>query len=380
MSFNSQYPSVAYLKEKTEKRIPHFAYDYLRSGCSDERALHRTTDDFGDVLLQEHFVRPVIKNPDIKTTFCGIEYDMPFGVAPIGLQGLMWPDAPLILARTAKKYNIPYVLSTLSSHSMEEVAKASEGEALFQLYNPDDDDIQADLVRRAKEGQYRALIVTADIASFGYRSRDIRNGLAMPPRMTPKNIWSILTHPTWAWNMMFAGVPRMRTLLPYMESGSMQGMAQFVNDKMMGGVSIEQLKKLRDMWDGPFVVKGVLGEQDIEKCIAVGVDGIIVSNHGGRQLDAGQTAISVMPKLVKTFGKRTNISFDSGIRSGTDIACALASGAEMTFSGRAFVYGVSAIGKKGGDHVVEMFKQQLEQAMCQMGCEKIADLPKFVVK
>ena len=380
MSFNHNYPTVDYLKEKTAKRIPHFAYDYLRSGCSDERALRRTTGEFDGVLLQEHFVRPVIKQPDIKASFCGLKYDMPFGVAPIGLQGLMWPDAPLHLARSAKKYNIPYILSTLSSHSIEEVAKASEGEALFQLYNPDDADIQKDIMRRVKESQYRALIVTADIASFGYRARDIKNGLAMPPRMTAHNIWEILTHPAWALNMLVAGVPRMRTLLPYMESGSMQGMAQFVNDKMMGGVSMEQLKILRDMWDGPFIVKGVLGEPDMEKCIQAGVDGVIVSNHGGRQLDAGQTAISVLPSLVKKYGKKVHISFDSGIRSGTDIACALASGAEMTFSGRPFVYGVSAIGKKGGDHVAEMFQKQLEQAMCQIGCDKISDLPKFLVK
>lgn len=381
MAYHTQYPSVKHLKAKAKKRVPHFAFDYLEGGCSDERSLARTTSELADVRLQEHFVRPALKNPDIQASFCGIDFDMPIGISPIGMQGLVWPDAPMMLARAAKKYNVPYILSTVSTHSIEEIAETSEGHALFQLYNPEDPKIRKDILERVRSNHYRALIVTADIASFGYRPRDISNGLSIPPKVSLANLYQACIHPTWSLNMLMAGgMPKLRTLVPYMAQDSLQGMAEFMNDKMMGGVSEDNLKSIRKQWDGPLVLKGVLGEHDIKKAIELGMDGVIVSNHGARQLDAGQTSISVLPELVQKYGKQIEITFDSGIQSGTDIACALASGAKFTFSGRGFTYGVAAMGERGAGHTIEMFERQLKQAMCQMGCKKIADLPKFLVK
>ena len=379
--FDTRYPSVTDLKIKAKKRIPNFAFDYLEGGCSDERSLRKTMADFDKIFLKENFVREILKNPNIRASFCGIEYDAPFGISPIGLQGLMWPNAPLILAKAAKDYKIPYVLSTVSTNSIEEVAKISEGQALFQLYNPACTDIRDDIIRRLKENQYRALIVTADVASFGYRPRDIRNGLSILPKITLNHIIQAITHPTWSLNMLFTGgAPKLRTLLPYMKQDNMQDMASFMNEKMMGGVSMEQLKAIRNLWHGPLIVKGILTEHDMEKCIDIGADGVVVSNHGARQMDAGQTAISVLPLLVQKYSKRIHISFDSGIQSGTDIACALASGAKFVFSGRSFVYGVSALGQSGAGHTIEMFEHQLSQVMRQIGCEKISDLSNFLVK
>lgn len=379
--FNTQYPSVRHLKAKAKKRVPSFSFDYLEGGASDERALHRTTADLADVRLRENFVRPALKDPDIRANFCGIDYDMPFGVAPIGYQGIIWPNAPIILARAAKQYNIPYMLSTMSTSSIEDIAEASEGHALFQLYNPTDVDIRNDIIRRIKETNYRALIVTADIAAMGYRPRDIKNGFSLPPAMTLHHILQVLTHPTWALGILgTGGMPTFKNIRPYMKDNTWADRATIINDKMIGGVSPEQLKEMRDMWHGPLIVKGILSEQDLKKCIEVGVDGVVISNHGARQFDAGHSSAHVLPSLAKKYGKRIHISFDSGIQSGTDIASALALGAQMTFAGRAFTYGVCALGKDGAAHTIEMLQRQLKQAMCQMGCTKIADLPKFLVK
>ena len=380
MAYNPSYPSVSCLKQKAKSRVPSFAFDYLEGGCANEVGLNRNYVEMQQVVLQQHFIRPVIKAPKIKATFAGIAFDAPVGIAPIGLQGLIWPNAPIILAKSAKKYNIPYILSTVSTSTIEEVAKASDGEALFQLYNPEDTSIRDDLIRRAKDVECRALIVTADIASFGYRPRDIRNGLSIPPKINLSSIVQTLKNPLWSWNMMCAGfMPELKTLTPYMDSGKdMMGMAQFMNDKMMGGVSEEELKAIRHLWQGPLIVKGVLSERDVERCIALGADGVIVSNHGARQLDNGQTAISALPNLVKKYGEKIDISFDSGIQSGGDVVGALASGAQFTFCGRSFVYGVAALGDAGGDHTIEMFQKQITQTMCQIGCDDIKNLPEFL--
>ena len=333
------------------------------------------------IRLQQHFIRPLIKDPDLGAKFCGIDYAMPFGIAPMGFQGIIWPDAPLMLARAAKQYNIPYVLSTMSTSTIEDIAEASQGEALFQLYNPSDDAIRHDIIRRIKDTGYRALIVTADVPVAGYRPRDIKNGFGLPPVINMHHITQVLTHPRWALALLRAGgMPKLKILTPYMEKGTWGEQTTKMIDKVMGGVCMEHLKALRDNWDAPLIVKGILTEQDMEKCIAIGVDGVIISSHGGRQCDRGVSSPSVLPSLAQKYGKRIHISFDSGLQSGVDIAGVLASGAEMTFLGRAFTYGVCALGADGAGHTIEMLQRQLEQTLCQIGCEKIADLPQFLVK
>ena len=380
MTYNPQYPSSEDLKARTEKRIPKFLYEYLEGGCFDNNAVDRSTHDMRRVLLKQNFVRPIIKNPDLKASLCGIEYDLPIGVAPVGIQGFIWPNAPIILSKMARDYNIPYVLSTMSTNSIEEVARASDNQALFQLYNPEDEDIRKDLIRRLKDAGYRALIVTADIASFGYRPCDIKNGLSLPPNATFKNFWQAAIRPEWAIRTLCNGfMPQLKTLTPYMQNVKAGELSLFMSNKMLGGVSPEHLKMLRDMWDGPLIIKGILSEPDMELCIQYGIDGVVVSDHGARQFNAGQTPISVLPSLAKKYGKKIHMSFDGSISSGSDIACALASGAQMTFSGRTFTYGVAALGNAGGTHTIEMLQKQLIQVLCQMGCDSIADLPKFLV-
>lgn len=379
MTFNRQYPSVQYLKNKAQKRIPKFAFDYLIGGHNNENGLSRNQHALQRIKLKQKFIRDVIE-PDLKTSLCGIDFAMPFGVAPIGLQGLIWANAPIILAKMARDYNIPYILSTASTASIERVAKASDSQALFQLYNTQQDDIRLDLIRRARDAGYRAMFVTVDMASFGYRCRDIRSGLSLPPKIHIRNVFQMMGCPTWSIKMACAGVPKFATFLPYMNDGKNSvGLTKFMNTKMSRVVTLDQLKCIRDQWDRPLIVKGVLDSTDVETCINTGIDGVVISNHGARQFDASPAPISVLPNIAKHYGDKIEIMVDSGIESGLDMACAMASGATFTFAGRPWMYGLGALGNNGGTHTAEMFKAQLTQVMTQMGCKNIADLPKFLL-
>ena len=387
MKFNTAYPSLQDLKQKAKKSIPKFAFDFLQGGSADENSIHRNQQDLQSVYLQQHFIRPMVQDPSLKSSLCGIPYDLPFGVSPVGLQGIIWPNASKILAKSAKQYNIPYVMSTMCTNTIEEIAEVSEGNALFQLYNPEDINIRKDLLKRVKNSGMRALIVTVDIATKSHRSREMRNGLH-PPKMTFGNVLGVIKNPTWAVNMLrFEGLPQYKTLAPYMkdmkknsDSDHAKSMLELRFRKMRGSVSLEALKSIRDLWQGVLIIKGILSEQDMDKCIKIGADGVIVSNHGGRQLDNGQTAISVLPNLVQKYGDKIHICFDSGIESGGDMVAGLASGAEFVFSGRAFCYGVAALGKNGGVHTIEMFQRQIEQVLCQIGCDDIKDISNFLLK
>ena len=228
----------------------------------------------------------------MKTRLFGVEYDAPFGVAPVGLQGLMWPNSPEILAKAAFQQNIPFVLSTVTTSSIERISELTEGKAWFQLYRPAKDELRNDILQRAEKSGYPVLVLLCDVPTFGYRPRDIRNGLAMPPSMSLKNILQVLGRPRWALETLKAGQPNFETLKPYMPKNlDLKQLGQFMNQTFNGRLNEERIKPIRDLWKGKIVLKGVANEEDAEKAIQLGLDGIIVSNHGGRQLDAGEAAI-----------------------------------------------------------------------------------------
>ena len=314
------------------------------------------------------------------TELFGHTYSAPFGIAPIGLQGLMWPKAPEILARAAADLNVPYILSTVSSSSLERIAEVSEGNAWFQLYNPTDVDIRMDLMRRIAVAEYRVLVVTVDVPTFGFRPRDMRNGLSLPPKMTMSNIIQMLSKPAWFIETALAGKPEMETLKPYMPKDMpVDGLADFMNKTVMGRVDIEGLKPIRDLWSGPLIVKGLINEEDVAAAISLGADAVVMSNHGARQLDNGESPVEPLKRVSKKYAKEIKILMDSGLRSGSNIAAALACGANFTFLGRPFVYGVGALGAKGGVHTINSLRIQLEQVMNQLGCRAVRDLPEFLV-
>ncbi len=375
LKYDARFPSVDDLRTQAKKRIPKFAFEYLDGGCNEDVNLIRNTAEIRDVELVPQYLT-VHHGSDMRTELFGHVYDAPFGVAPVGLQGLMWPKSPEILARAAFEHNIPFVLSTVSTSSIETIAKITEGRAWFQLYHPAEDRVRDDIIQRAEKAGCPVLVILCDVPTFGYRPRDIRNGLAMPPKMSIKNILQILGKPNWAIQTLLAGQPNFETLRPYMPKGlNLKQLGAFMDQTFSGRLNEEKIKPIRDMWPGKLVLKGVASEVDAQRAIELGLDGLIVSNHGGRQLDAGQSAIKPLTTIAEKYGDKITVMMDSGIRSGPDIARTLASGAKFTFMGRAFMYGTAALGNQGGTHTISILKRQLQQVMEQICCEETKDFP-----
>lgn len=377
--FDARYPSVADLRSRARRRVPRFAFEYLDGGCNEDINLHRNTAELREVQLRPSYLRPH-GGASSRTTLFGIEYDAPFGIAPIGLQGLIWPQAPEILARAAHKHNIPFILSTVSTSSIETIGEITEGKAWFQLYHPTEDRLRDDIIQRAAAAECPVLVILCDVPTFGYRPRDIRNGLAMPPKMTISNLLQIMGKPNWALRTLFNGQPTFETLKPYMPEGlDLKQLGKFMDQTFSGRLNEEKIKPIRDRWKGKLVLKGVASEHDAAEAIRLGIDGLIVSNHGGRQLDAGEASIHPLTRIAKKYGDQIEVMVDSGLRSGPDIARAMAGGAKFTFMGRSFMYGVGALGRRGGDHTIAMLKMQLRQIMEQLCCERVEDFPQHYV-
>ncbi len=374
-----KYPAIEDLRQRARQRIPRFAFEYLDGGCNEDVNLHKNTAELREVELKPYYLSNH-RSSSLKTVLFGREYDAPFGIAPIGLQGLMWPGAPEILARAAVQHNLPFVLSTVTTASIETIGKITDGNFWFQLYHPAEDRLRDDLLDRAEAAGCEVLCVLCDVPSFGYRPRDIRNGLAMPPKMTLQNMLQILGKPNWALRTLLHGQPEFANLKKYMPRGLDMGqLGQYMNQTFSGRVNEAKIAPIRDRWKGKLVLKGVASEEDTEMAVRLGFDGIIVSNHGGRQLDAGQSSLRSMEPIVASHKGKLTIMMDSGIRSGVDVARALASGAEFTFLGRSFMYGVAAMGAAGGDHVAAILKKQLQQVMEQVCCERVEDLPRHLI-
>lgn len=380
--YNTRYPSVADLKKKAKSRIPKFAFDYLEGGCNEELNLLRNENDFDNILLKPQYLR-VGEEVDISVELFGRKYSAPFGVSPIGLQGLMWPNAPEILAKAAAKHDIPYTLSTVSTSSIERIAEVSDGKAWFQLYHPTEDRLRDDILKRLKNVECPVLVVLVDVPSFGLRYREIKSGLSMPPKMNISNIFQAMIRPTWGIKTLQHGIPSFATLKPYMEKGlDLSQLGQFMNKTFTGKVNMEKVKAIRDIWKGPLVLKGIATDEDMQAAIQLGVDGVIISNHGGRQIDAGESSIVSLQKLASNpdYTSKIKIMMDGGIRSGVDLARAYAVGSDFNFMGRPFMYGVGALGDEGADHTITMFKAQLYQVMQQLTVDNIQQLQDRLIK
>jgi L-lactate dehydrogenase (cytochrome) len=378
-NYNTSHPGIDDLIKGAKKRVPKFAFEYLDGGCNEDVNLDKNTKEIRDVELKPLYLKDY-KGANLKTTLFGHEYDAPFGVAPVGLQGLMWPNAPQILAKAAKEHNVPFILSTVTTASIEEISEITEGKAWFQLYHPAENELRDKIIKRAEAAQCPVLVILCDVPTFGFRPRDIRNGLAMPPRMTLRNIYEIMTHPNWALRTLINGQPAFETLKPYIPKGlDMKQLGLFMNQTFNGRLFEEKIKPIRDMWKGKLVLKGVASIEDAAMAARLGLDGIIVSNHGGRQLDAGQSTIKPLQHIANTFKNKLTIMMDSGIRSGVDVARTMAMGADFTFMGRTFMYSVGALGNEGGTHAMGILKTGLKQVMEQVGCENVKDFPAHLV-
>lgn len=380
LQYNTRYPSVQHLKAKAKKRLPKFAFDYLEGGCNEEVNLWRNKEDFRNVFLMPQYLKKH-KGADMRTELFGNIYDAPFGIAPIGLQGLMWPNAPEILAKAAVEHNIPYILSTVSTSSIERIAELTGSKFWFQLYHPTENALRDDILTRLEDVECKVLVVLVDVPSFGLRYREIKAGLSMPPKNNIRNFIQAALHPVWVLETLRVGVPSFATLKPYMKKGmDMKQLGKFMNATFTGRVDADKIAAIRDKWKGKLVIKGVVSEEDADIAVRLGADGIIVSNHGGRQIDAGESTIRPLKNLADKYGSKMKVMIDSGLRSGPDIGRSLACGADFTFMGRPFMYGVGALGKQGGHHTIAMLKAQLKQVMEQVCCETIQDFPATLIQ
>ena len=377
---NHKYPSVEDLRKRAKLKIPKFAFEYLDGGCNNDVNLKKNTDRIRDIELKPKYLVDYRK-PSLKTRLFGHTYDAPFGISPVGLQGLMWPKSPEILAKAAFDHNIPFILSTVTTTSIEKIADLTEGKAWFQLYHPNEDKMTRDILRRANEAQCPVLIILADVPSFGYRPRDIRNGLSMPPKMTLYNIINAVKRPNWLLQTIINGQPSFETLKPYMPKNlNLNQLAKFMDRTFSGRLNDDKIKRIRDMWKGKLVLKGAESLHDVEKACKLGLDGVIVSNHGGRQVDVGQATIDSLKTILPVYKNKITLMMDSGIRGGGDVARVMATGADFCYMGRTFMYGVSALGKNGGNHTISMLKKQLTQVMEQLSCGEISQLQEKLIK
>ena len=371
----NQYPAIKDLEKRAQKRIPNVAWEYLSAGTGDEDLLDRNRTAFQDITFLPRFCKGMLE-ANIETTLFGTKYNAPFGVAPVGLTGLMWPSVEHYLAGMANRYQIPYSLSTVATETPETVGQCAGNMGWFQLYPPKDRAIRDSLLQRAKDAGFTTLLVTADVPMASRRERTKRAGLKVPPSITPKMIWEGITHPIWSFYTLKRGLPNLRTVAQYTGNRDMKFTSGFVGNRLGGTLDWQYCEELKAAWDGPVVLKGVLHPEDAKKALAIGLDGVGVSNHGARQFNGTVSAIEALPQIVEAVGGKMPIIFDSGVRTGLDIMRALYLGADFVLLGRAFIYGVAALGKYGGDHVTEILMDDLKNNMVQLGVENIQALKK----
>jgi len=370
---DDRYPAIYDLAKKAKKRIPHFAWEYMDSGTGGERAMHRNARALAAIKMVPRFMKGIIE-PSIETEMFGVQYSAPFGIPPIGYTSLMWPYAEQMFAKAARDHRIPHCLSTVASDTPENCGKISGKYGWFKLSPPRQTEIRDDIIKRAKDSGYHTLVVTADVPWPSMRERQRRAGISIPPKLTPKILAQICMRPEWALRTLFRGQPNFEILKNYVPEGDLKKIVSFVGGELGGCLNWDYFKQVRDQWDGPVVLKGILSTEDAKLAVKSGADGVWVSNHGGRQFEASPAPITVLPEIRKAVGKKTKVMFDSGVRSGGDILRAKALGADFVFLGRPFVYGVSALGEKGANHVYELLYHDMINNMHQLGITSLDEM------
>ena len=369
------YPTVDDLRRRARWRVPRFGFDFVDGGANDEICIERNIAAFRAVeLLPRYCVDS--KGVSTEVELFGRHYAAPIGIAPMGSPGLMWPGAEKHLAREAQRKRIPYILATPANASIEEIAAIAPDVFWFQLYRfPDNDHaITFDLVRRAGAAGAHVLVPTVDSAGKSKRPRDIRNGVAVPFPINPWTTFQVLTSPAWALALLRNGMPITANLAPYTgEKATLVSTARTMSLRSGGSHTWDELARLRERWKRAFVVKGILHPADAERAVALGADGIIVSNHGGRHFDGAPASIDVLPAIVAAVGSRATVMIDSGIRGGLDVVRALALGAKAGFTGRPFVYGLGALGPVGAPHVVDLFFDEIRTEFIHVGVRSVAE-------
>lgn len=367
MSNLTRAASIDDLRMLAKRRLPKFAFDFIDGGAETETNLSSNQNNFQSIKLTPRYLIDCSK-VSTETTLFGNTYSVPFGVAPIGFLNIAWPGADLMVARLAAQEKLPHVVSTPSSTSLEKIAVAADGFAWFQLYVSRYEDWVDKMLSRVKSSGIDVLVVTVDVPQPGKRDRDIKNGLQLPFRPSPRQLIDLACHPKWSISSLIYGAPRLENFTDEKSLNS-KIMSLSENQKRMISNDFvwDDLRKLRDKWKGKLLLKGLLHEEDALLALDVGCDGIIVSNHGGRQADYAPSSISALPAIVEAIAGKVPILLDSGVRRGADIVRAKALGANFVFAGRAFAYGASAGGEAGVHHAFDILKSELTSTLGQIG-------------
>ena len=366
--------TIADLKRLHKRRTPKMFYDYAESGSWTEQTFRENTSDFDQIRLRQR-VAVDMSGRSTATQMIGHDVSMPVALAPVGLTGMQHADGEVKAARAAEAFGVPFTLSTMSINSIEDVAQATNKPFWFQLYTMRDQDYVSRLIERARAAKCSALVITLDLQILGQRHKDLKNGLSAPPKLTPSTIANLMTK--WRW-----GIEMLQT--KNRSFGNIVGHVEGVSDTAnLGAWTAEQfdptldwnkIAKIKEQWGGKVILKGILDAEDAKMAMAVGADAIIVSNHGGRQLDGALSSIRVLPSILDAVGDQIEVHLDSGIRSGQDVLKAMAMGAKGTYIGRAFIYGLGAMGQAGVTRALEVIHKELDTTMALCGETKVTNL------
>ncbi len=371
MDLNSRYPAISDLRARAQRRIPRFVWDYLDSATGTEATLRRNRAALDRVLFMPSILHGEIA-ADLTMTLLGQTHPLPVGIAPLGMSGLVWPDAERILARAATRAGIPYGLSTVATQTPETIGPLTDGKGWLQMYPPRDPEIRRDMLARARNSGFSTLILTVDVPVASRRERQLRSGLTQPPKLTPRLLAQVARRPAWAIGTAQHGMPHMRTLDAYSSDTGSKDSTAHVGYLLRTSPDWDYLTWLRDHWDGKLVVKGVLDAADAPRLEQAGIDAIWISNHAGRQFDAAPASIEVLPAIRAATS--LPLILDGGIEGGLDILRAIAQGADFVMLGRAFHYALAAMGPHGPAHLLDILGRDMTANLGQLGVSRPLDL------
>ncbi|MGB0499499.1 MAG: alpha-hydroxy acid oxidase [Rubricella sp.] len=362
------------LRKLAQARVPRMFYDYADSGSWTEQTYRENTSDFAKIRLRQK-VAVNMEGRSTASKMIGQDVAMPVALAPTGLTGMQHADGEILAAKAAEKFGVPFTLSTMSICSIEDVASNTDKPFWFQLYVMKDRDFMKNLIDRAKAAGCSALVLTLDLQILGQRHKDIRNGLSAPPKLTIPNILNMMTKPRWCLGMAQTHRREFRNIVGHVKGVSdMSSLASWTAEQFDPSLTWDDVEWIKERWGGPLIIKGILDVDDARNAVKTGADAIIVSNHGGRQLDGALSSISLLPEIVDAVGDRIEVHFDSGIRSGQDVLKALALGAKGTYIGRAFLYGLGAMGQEGVTRCLEIIHKELDVTMALCGERSVSAL------
>ena len=362
------------LRVKAERSVPRMFYDYAASGSYTESTLEANRADFDRIKLRQR-VAVDITNRTLATKMAGEEVTMPVALAPVGLAGMQHADGEILAAQAAEAFGIPFTLSTMSVCSIEEVAKNTGKPFWFQLYFMRDHDFSKRLLDRARDAGCSALVLTLDLQILAQRHRDVKNGLSTPPKPTIRNLVNLAMHPRWCMGMLGTRNRNFGNIVGHAESVSdMTSLSTWTAEQFDPRLDWDDVKRIQDWWGGKVILKGVLDAEDAEMAARTGADAIVVSNHGGRQLDGAPSSVAALPEIVSSIGGKVEIWMDGGIRSGQDVLKAWALGARGVLIGRSYIWGLGAGGRAGVSQALEIIRGELDTTMALCGHRDIQNV------